>query len=234
MAAWYRRYAVRRCVQNKTDGSVALSVANELSYPSHSNKRNTRRSRAPPLWCSPTPEDGRWAPCFYITLPRITCTRKPCRQETSIKMLSCFMSTRPANSFESWNIKRSVKRQWPPLLHTGTAPRYCSNENVTGTSESGLFTSPLCQPAFDAGFMLKNTNALEVVIPPCAAFLSNGPAVLQKIHSLTKLSLILLLPSPFKSRSFCWSHNCQPLSSLPHCSLSLCSLFLLTPSTCLA
>lgn len=49
-----------------TDGSDALSVVNSPSSPflSHSNKRNTSRSRAPPLWCSPTPEDGRCALCL--------------------------------------------------------------------------------------------------------------------------------------------------------------------------
>lgn len=39
----------------------APALANLSSLPAASNKRNTRRSRAPPPWCSPTPGDGRLA-----------------------------------------------------------------------------------------------------------------------------------------------------------------------------
>lgn len=50
-------------VQRVVNGerSVDLLVVNCLCFPSHSNKRNTKRSRVRPRWCSPTPEDGRWA-----------------------------------------------------------------------------------------------------------------------------------------------------------------------------
>lgn len=112
VAAWYRRYAVRpfeemhsnlHIQQNKPIGSIEFSVVNLLSlpFPSHSNKRNTTRSRAPPLWCSPTPEDGRCAPSCEFTPFRIKCIGKSCGdhyRKQAFKLSACYMSTRPANS----------------------------------------------------------------------------------------------------------------------------------------
>lgn len=64
----------QRIKQNgKTESCIRCFQSFLLFFPSHSNKRSTRGSRAPPLWCSPTPEDGRCAPS--CALLRIKCSR---------------------------------------------------------------------------------------------------------------------------------------------------------------
>lgn len=77
VAAWYRRYAVSpstgmnvvQLFKEKPLANYHLIAKRQLLSPllaflncrfCHlSNKRNTRRSSAPPPWCSPTPEAGR-------------------------------------------------------------------------------------------------------------------------------------------------------------------------------
>lgn len=132
VSAWYRRYAVRppffsagmrsrqRIKQNgKTESCIRCFQSFLLFFPSHSNKRSTRGSRAPPLWCSPTPEDGRCAPS--CALLRIKCSRNELWPKW---LFACYISSRPVNSWDSWSIRSDVRRQRPPSQPSGMAPRY--------------------------------------------------------------------------------------------------------------
>lgn len=135
VSAWYRRYAVRppfffrrnalkTTYKAKRKNRIVHSVFSSpylfsFFFPSHSNKRSTRGSRAPPLWCSPTPEDGRCAPS--CALLRIKCSRNELWPKW---LFACYIYSRPVNSWDSWSIRSDVRRQRPPSQPSGMAPRY--------------------------------------------------------------------------------------------------------------
>lgn len=85
-----------------------------------SNKQNIRRSRAPPLWCSPTPEDGRCAPSCEFPFRHHD-------KETNVNRFSCLPGPQTAERTE---ISEAVCRGSDH--HRGLLARHTGTENGVG------------------------------------------------------------------------------------------------------